>query len=58
MTAVMEWATRRGHSFRLSNTRDTRLCTDTLTGALNRDGRPKIFNTDQGGEFTSLEFTS
>ena len=56
--AVMDWVTHRGHSFRLSDTRDTRLCTDTLTGALNRDGRPEIVSTDQGGQFTSPEFTS
>ena len=54
----MDWATRRVLSFRLSNTRDARFCTDTLTGALERDGRPEIFNTDQGSQFTSLEFTS
>ncbi len=56
--AVMDWATRRVLSFWLSDSRDTRLCTDTLAGAPKRDGRPEIFNTDQGSQFASLEFTS
>ncbi len=56
--AVMDWATRGVQSFRLLDTRDTRLCTDTLTGTLKRVGRPEILNTDQGSQFTSLEFTS
>ena len=56
--AVMDWAIHRSLSFRVSNTRDARFCTDTLTGALERDGRPEIFNTDQDIQFTSLELTS
>ena len=54
----MDWATRRVLSWRLSNTLDARFCTDALTEALERYGRPEIFNTDQGGQFTSQEFTS
>ena len=50
----MDWATRRVLSWRLSNTLDARFCTE----ALERYGRPQIFNTDQGGQFTSLEFTA
>lgn len=42
----------------LQHPRDARFCTDTLTDALERDGRPEIFNTDQGSQFTSLEFPS
>ncbi len=58
LVAVMDWATRRGLSWRLSNTLDARFCTDALTEALERYGRPEIFNTDQGSQFTSVEFTS
>jgi len=58
LVAVMDWATRRVLSWRLSNTLDARFCTDALTEALQRYGRPEIFNTDQGSQFTSLEFTS
>ena len=54
LVAVMDWATRRVLSWRLSNTLDARFCTE----ALERYGRPEIFNTDQGSQFTSLEFTS
>ena len=54
----MDWATRRVLSWRLSNTLDARFCTDALTEALERYGRPQIFNTDQGSQFTSLEFTA
>ena len=45
-------------SWRLSNTLDARFCTEALTEALERCGRPEIFNSDQGSRFTSLEFTS
>jgi putative transposase len=58
LVAVMDWATRRVLSWRLSNTLDTRFCTDALTEALERYGCPEIFNTDQGSQFTSQEFTS
>ena len=54
----MDWATRRVLSWRLSNTLDARFCTDALLEALQRYGRPDIFNSDQGSQFTSLEFTS
>ena len=58
LAAVMDWATRRVLSWRLSNTLDARFCTDALSEALERYGRPEIFNSDQGSQFTSLEFTS
>ncbi len=41
-------------SWRLSNTLDARLCTDALSEALQRYGRPEIFNSDQGSQFTSV----
>ena len=50
----MDWAIRRVLSWGLSNTLDARFCTE----ALERHGRPQIFNTDQGCQFTSLEFTA
>ena len=58
LVAVMDWATRRVLSFRLSNTLDARFCVEALTEALERYGRPEIFNTDQGSQFTSREFTA
>ena len=58
LVAVMDWATRRVLSFRLSNTLDARFCVEALSEALERYGRPQIFNTDQGSQFTSLGFTT
>ena len=58
LVAIMDWATCRVLSWRLSNTLDARFCTEALTEALERYGRPQIFNTDQGSQFTSLEFTA
>ena len=42
---------------RLSNTMDARFCVEALAEALARYGKPEIFNTDQGSQFTSLDFT-
>ena len=55
---IQEIATRRVLSWRLSNTLDAGFCKDALSEALDRYGRPEIFNSDQGSQFTSLEFTS
>ena len=55
--AVMDWASRRVLSWRLSNTLTTDFCTEALQEAIDRYGTPEIFNTDQGSQFTSLEFT-
>ncbi len=57
MVAIMDWATRRVLSWRLSNTMDTEFCIETLEDALKIHGRPEIFNTDQGSQFTSPRFT-
>ena len=57
LVAVMDWASRYVLAWRLSNTLDASFCTDTLDEALGRYGRPEIFNTDQGSQFTSLAFT-
>lgn len=55
--AVMDWASRRILSFRLSNTLTADFCVEVLEEAMTRHGAPEIVNTDQGSQFTSLEFT-
>lgn len=57
LVAVMDWHTRAVLSWRLSNTMDSGFCVEALTEALSRYGPPEIFNTDQGAQFTSEEFT-
>jgi putative transposase len=56
LTAVIDWYSRYMLSWRLSNTREARFCLEALDEALDR-GRPEIFNTDQGSQFTSREYT-
>lgn len=58
LVAVMDWASRKVLSWRLSNTLDTSFCVDALEEAIARYGVPEIFNTDQGSQFTAEEFTS
>ena len=55
--AVLDWASRRVLAWRLSNTLTTDFCLEAVQEALARYGTPEIFNTDQGCQFTSLEFT-
>jgi len=55
--AVLDWASRRVLSWRLSNTLTTDFCIEAVQEAIHRYGKPEIFNTDQGSQFTSLEFT-
>ncbi len=57
LVAVMDWHTRAVLSWRLSNTIDSSFCVEALEEALSRYGKPEIFNTDQGCQFTSKEFT-
>ena len=57
LVAVMVWATRHVLSWRLSNSMDASFYVAALNEALARYGRPEIFNTDQGSQFTSLAFT-
>jgi putative transposase len=57
LVAIMDWASRAVLSWRLSNTMDTSFCVAALEEALARFGRPDIFNTDQGSQFTSAVFT-
>jgi putative transposase len=56
LVAVMDWFSRRVLSWRLSITMETDFCVDALTEAMERYGRPEIFNTDQGVQFTSAAF--
>jgi len=58
LIAIMDWATRKVLSWRISNTLDTRFCVDALKEAIRKYGTPEIFNTDQGCQFTSEAFTS
>ncbi len=55
--AVLDWASRRVLAWRLSNTLTTDFCLEAVQEAITRYGTPEIFNTDQGCQFTSLEFT-
>lgn len=57
LVAIMDWASRRVLAWRLSNTLDASFCTDALEEAIMRYGMPEIFNSDQGSQFTSDEFT-
>lgn len=58
LIAIMDWTTRKVLSWRLSNTLDTRFCVEALKEALFKYGAPRIFNSDQGCQFTSEAFTS
>jgi len=57
LVAVMDWASRKVLSWRISNTMHADFCIEALEEALERFGRPEIFNTDQGSQFTSPRFT-
>jgi len=57
LVAIMDWASRRVLSWRLSNTMSVSFCTEALEEAIIRFGKPDIFNTDQGSQFTSEAFT-
>lgn len=56
LAAVLDWATRRVLSWRLSNSLTTDFCIEAVEEAIQRYGTPEIFNTDQGSQFTSQEF--
>jgi len=55
--AVLDWASRKVLSWRISNTMTTDFCLEAVQEAIDRYGAPEIFNTDQGSQFTSFEFT-
>jgi len=56
LMVIMDWASRRVLSWRLSNTMDVSFCLEALEEAMAIYGVPEIFNTDQGSQFTSGEF--
>ena len=58
LAVVLDWATRRVLSWRLSITMEAAFCVETLEDALARHGKPEIFNTDQGSQFTGSAFIS
>jgi putative transposase len=57
LAVVLDWATRRVLAWRLSITMEAAFCVETLQDALVRHGKPEIFNTDQGSQFTGSAFT-
>ena len=57
LVAIMDWRSRYVLAWRLSNTLEVDFCVEALEEALSK-GRPQIFNTDQGSQFTSEAFTS
>ena len=57
LAAVVDWFSRRVLAWRLSITMEAAFCIEALEEALARYGQPKIFNTDQGSQFTSTAFT-
>lgn len=57
LVVIMDWASRDVLAWRLSNTMDAAFCVEALEEALAKYGKPEIFNSDQGSQFTSQEFT-
>jgi len=57
LVAIMDWYSRRVLSWQISNTMDAAFCVDCLEEALRVHGKPEIFNSDQGSQFTSNAFT-
>jgi putative transposase len=58
LVAVMDWASRKVLAWKLSNTLDAGFCVEALEQAMARFGPPEIFNTDQGSQFTSFDYTA
>jgi len=56
LVAILDWYSRRVLSWKLSNTLESDFCVAALDEALRRHGRPEIFNSDQGSQFTSEDF--
>jgi putative transposase len=57
LVAIVDWATRKVLAHRVSISMSTDFCVEALEEAIAKYGRPEIFNTDQGSQFTSIEFT-
>jgi len=58
LAVVLDWFSRRVLSWRVSITMEAAFCVETLEDALAKHGKPAIFNTDQGSQFTGMAFTS
>src|SRR5262249_27706108 len=58
LVVIMDWVSRAVLAWRLSNTLGAEFCVEALEEALSQYGRPEIFNTDQGSQFTSDDFTN
>jgi putative transposase len=58
LSVIMDWASRKILAWKLSNSMDTLLVTQPLEEALRKYPKPQIFNTDQGAQYTSQEFTN
>lgn len=56
LVAVLDWFSRKVLAWQLSTTLETGPCTEALKDAMRRHGKPEIMNTDQGSQFTSIEF--
>lgn len=57
LVAIIDWYSRKVLSWRISNSMDASFCVDCLEDALREHGKPEIFNSDQGSQFTSHAFT-
>ena len=57
LVAIMDWASRKILAWRISNTMHADFCIEALNEAITKYGAPEIMNSDQGSQFTSLEFT-
>ena len=58
LCAIVDWASRRVLAHRISITMEADFCIEALEEAFAKYGQPEIFNTDQGSQFSSLDFTS
>jgi putative transposase len=58
LVAIMDWHSRKVLAWKLSNSLSSDFCVEALEEAIARFGKPEIFNTDQGSQFTSAEFIS
>ena len=58
LVAIMDWHSRKVLSWKISNSMDSRFCVEALQEAIDTYGVPEIFNTDQGSQCTSYEFTN
>ena len=57
LAAVVDWFSRRVLAWRVSITMEVEFCLEAVEEALARHGKPEIFNTDQGSQFTGADFT-